>query len=71
MMIYFISGVIAGVSASSYLIGKELYSYYKKNTLQEKQLMRLRKLNHQLSTKNALSSNIANSHFESNEVLVQ
>jgi hypothetical protein len=72
MMIYFISGVIAGVSASSYLIGKELYAYYKKNTLQEKQLMRLRKLNHQLSTKNALSSNTANSHvFESNEVLVQ
>jgi hypothetical protein len=72
MMIYFISGVIAGVSASSYLIGKELYAYYKKNTLQEKQLMRLRKLNHQLSTKNSLSSNTANSHvFESNEVLVQ
>jgi hypothetical protein len=30
MMIYFISGVIAGVSASSYLIGKELFAYYKK-----------------------------------------
>jgi hypothetical protein len=72
MMIYFISGVIAGVSASSYLIGKELFAYYKKNTLQEKQLMRLRKLNHQLSTKNALSNNTANNYvFESNEILVQ
>ena len=71
-MIYFISGVIAGVSASSYLIGKELFAYYKKNTLQEKQLMRLRKLNHQLSTKNALSNNTANNYvFESNEILVQ
>jgi hypothetical protein len=72
MMIYFISGVIAGVSASSYLIGKELFAYYKKNTLQEKQLMRLRKLNHQLSTKNALSNNTVNTYvFESNEILVQ
>ena len=72
MMIYFISGVIAGVSASSYLIGKELFAYYKKNTLQEKQLMRLRKLNHQLSTKKALSNNTANTYvFESNEILVQ
>jgi hypothetical protein len=72
MMIYFISGVIAGVSASSYLIGKELFAYYKKNTLQEKQLMRLRKLNHQLSTKNALSNNTANTYvFENNEILVQ
>jgi len=72
MMIYFISGVIAGVSASSYLIGKELFAYYKKNTLQEKQLMRLRKLNHQLSTKNAISSNLPTNYvFENNEVLVQ
>lgn len=72
MMIYFISGMIAGVSASSYLIGKELYAYYKKNTLQEKQLMRLRKLNHQLSTQNAISSNLPTNYvFENNEVLVQ
>jgi len=57
MMIYFISGLIAGVSASSYLIGKELFVLHKKNTLQEKQLMRLRKLNHQLLTKNSLLNN--------------
>jgi len=60
MMIYFISGLIAGVSASSYLIGKELFVFYKKNTLQEKQLLRLRKLNHQLSTKNTLLINKQN-----------
>jgi hypothetical protein len=57
MVIYFISGLIAGVSASSYLIGKELFVLHKKNTLQEKKLMRLRKLNHQLLTKNSLLNN--------------
>jgi hypothetical protein len=72
MLIYFISGIITGVSASSYLIGKELYGYYRKNTLQEKQLMRLRKLNHQLSTKNALTNNsTAKNVYESNEVHIQ
>jgi len=71
MLLYFISGFIAGVSASSYLIGKELYAYYRKNTLQEKQLMRLRKLNHQLSTKLALNPTIPNPNvFDKNEVLV-
>ena len=60
MMIYFISGLIAGASASSYLIGKELFAVYRKNTLQEKQLMRLRKLNHQLSTKNTMLINKQN-----------
>lgn len=72
MLIYFFSGMVAGVSASSYLIGKELYAYYIKNMLQEKQLMRLRKLNHQLSTKISISSNLPTNYvFESNEVLVQ
>lgn len=72
MLIYFISGLITGLSASTYLIGKELHAYYKKNTLQEKQLMRLRKLNHQLSTQNALLNNTSNNYvFESSEILVQ
>jgi len=71
MIIYFAAGMIAGVSASSYLIGKELYAHYRKNTLQEKQLMRLRKLNHQLSTKLALNQTIPNPNvFDKNEVLV-
>ena len=71
MIIYFVSGIVAGVSASSYLIGKELYAYYRKNTLQEKQLMRLRKLNHQLSTKISITPTIPNPNvFDKNEVLV-
>ena len=71
MIIYFVSGIVAGVSASSYLIGKELYAYYRKNTLQEKQLMRLRKLNHQLSTKLSINPTIPNPNvFDKNEVLV-
>jgi hypothetical protein len=71
MIIYFVAGMVAGVSASSYLIGKELFALYRKNTLQEKQLMRLRKLNHQLSTKLALNQTIPNHNvFDKNEVLV-
>jgi hypothetical protein len=51
MIIYFASGIIAGVSVSAYFIGKELFVIHRKNSLQEKQLDRMRKLNHQLSTK--------------------
>jgi hypothetical protein len=72
MFIYFVSGIIAGVSASSYLIGKELYAYYLKNTLQEKQLMRLRKLNHQLSGKISLNTNQAILYdIEKTEIVVR
>lgn len=56
MIIYFISGIIAGITASAYFIGKELFSYHRKNTLQEKQLGRMRKLNHQLSSKISLTN---------------
>lgn len=72
MMIYFISGMIAGVSASAYLIGKELYASHRKNTLQEKQLVRMRKLNHQLSSKISYSKeNKPNYVFEKSDLLVQ
>jgi hypothetical protein len=56
MIIYFVSGIIAGVSVSAYFIGKELFVTHRKNSLQEKQLDRMRKLNHQLSTKISLNS---------------
>jgi hypothetical protein len=55
MLIYFISGTIAGVACSAYFIGKELFSFHRKNTLQEKQLDRMRKLNHQLAAQNSLT----------------
>jgi hypothetical protein len=71
MLLYFISGIVAGVSASSYLIGKELYAFYRKNSLQEKQLVRMRKLNHQLSTKLTINKeNPSNYVFEKNDLLV-
>lgn len=50
MITYFIAGIIAGLSVSAYFIGKELFSFHRKITLQEKQLDRMRKLNHQLSS---------------------
>jgi uncharacterized protein YigA (DUF484 family) len=56
MIIYFVSGIIAGLSVSAYFIGKELFVIHRKNSLQEKQLDRMRKLNHQLSTKISLIS---------------
>jgi hypothetical protein len=55
MIIYYVSGIITGVSASAYFIGKELFAFHRKNSLQEKQLDRMRKLNHQLSSKISLS----------------
>ena len=55
MLIYFITGIISGISISAYFIGKELFSFHRKNTLQEKQLDRMRKLNHQLSLKISLT----------------
>lgn len=42
---YFIAGLVSGLSGASFLIGKELYHYYVKNKIQEKQLKRMMKLN--------------------------
>ena len=41
---YFI-GLITGVSVTGFLIGKELYKYHTKCTIQQKQLDRILKLN--------------------------
>ena len=40
---YFIS-LLTGVSVSTFFIGKELYRYYTKYTIQQKQLNRILKL---------------------------
>lgn len=40
---YFI-GLLTGVSVSTFFIGKELYKYYNKYTIQQKQLNRILKL---------------------------
>lgn len=41
---YFI-GVLTGVSITTFFIGKELYKYYTKYRIQQKQLNRILKLN--------------------------
>ena len=41
---YFI-GLVTGVSLTAFFIGKELYKYYTKYTIQQKQLNRFLKLN--------------------------
>ena len=42
---YYLAGLLSGVSVASFFIGKELYRYYIKNKVQEKQLGRMLKLN--------------------------
>jgi hypothetical protein len=42
---YYFIGLLTGVSVSTFVIGKELYKYYTKYTIQQKQLNRILKLN--------------------------
>ena len=41
---YYFIGLLTGVSVSTFFIGKELYRYYTKYTIQQKQLNRILKL---------------------------
>jgi len=41
----YLIGLITGVSVTAFFIGKELYKYYTKYTIQQKQLDRILKLN--------------------------
>lgn len=50
MIIYFLAGSISGISVAAYFLGKELYRFYKKNTMQKKQLQHLTKLNAKMRT---------------------
>ncbi|MGQ7947239.1 hypothetical protein [Flavobacterium sp. WC2509] len=47
-IIYYFIGVLTGVFVSSFFIGKKLYLYYTKYTIQKKQLDRILKLNDQI-----------------------
>ena len=38
---YYFIGLLTGVSVSTFFIGKELYRYYTKYTIQQKQLNRI------------------------------
>jgi uncharacterized membrane protein YciS (DUF1049 family) len=42
---YYVAGLLSGVSIAGFFIGKELYRYYVKSKVQEKQLRRMLKLN--------------------------
>lgn len=57
---YFI-GLLTGVSVTTFFIGKELYKYYTKYTIQQKQLDRILKLNDKIKKfKNLKSVNTPN-----------
>lgn len=43
-IIYYFIGLLTGISVSTFFIGKELYRYYTKYTVQQKQLNRILKL---------------------------
>ena len=60
---YFI-GVLTGVSVTTFFIGKELYKYYTKYKIQQKQLNRILKLNDKI--KNSKNLIIADNNAEFN-----
>ena len=41
---YYFIGLLTGISVSTFFIGKELYRYYLKYTIQQRQLNRILKL---------------------------
>lgn len=53
---YYLVGVLTGVSVSTFFVGKELYKYYTKYTVQRKQLERLLKLNDKINKPAKLKS---------------
>ena len=55
---YYLIGLLTGVSVSSFFIGKELYKYYTKYTIQQKQLERILKLNDKIKKSHKLEPSI-------------
>ncbi|MGQ7947240.1 hypothetical protein [Flavobacterium sp. WC2509] len=53
---YYFIGLLTGVSVSTFFIGKELYKYYTKYTIQQKQLDRILKLNDKIKKLKNLDS---------------
>ncbi|WP_269227377.1 hypothetical protein [Flavobacterium eburneipallidum] len=52
---YFI-GLLTGISVTTFIIGKELYKYYTKYTIQQKQLNRILKLNDKIQKKQSIKT---------------
>jgi hypothetical protein len=53
----YLIGLLTGVSVTTFFIGKELYRYYTKYTIQQKQLDRILKLNDNIKKFKNLNSN--------------
>jgi len=53
---YYFIGLLTGVSVTTFFIGKELYKYYTKCTIQQKQLDRILKLNDKIKKFKDLNS---------------
>lgn len=53
---YYLVGLLTGVSIATFFVGKELYKYYTKYTVQRKQLDRILKLNDKIKKSRSLNS---------------
>lgn len=53
---YYLAGLLSGVSVASFFIGKELYHYYVKSKVQQKQLNRMLKLNDKMKKSQMMHS---------------
>jgi hypothetical protein len=66
MITYYLIGLLTGVSLTTFFIGKELYKYYTKFKIQQKQLNRILKLNDKIKDfKNLNSIELQNINMES------
>ena len=66
MITYYLIGLLTGVSLTAFFIGKELYKYYNKFKIQQKQLNRILKLNDKIKDfKNLNPIEVQNINMES------
>ncbi len=56
IIIYYLIGLLTGVSVTAFFVGKELYKCYTKSVIQQKQLDRILKLNEEINRFNILHS---------------
>jgi hypothetical protein len=56
IIIYYFIGLLTGVSVTTFFVGKELYKYYIKSEIQQKQLDRILKFNDEINKFKILNS---------------
>ena len=49
IIIYYLIGLLTGVSVTAFFVGKEFYKCYTKSEIQQKQLDRILKLNEEIN----------------------